>query len=522
MIPRSKQTNSQFAKCYLAACVALMLAASPAAATIQDRVFEPSCVAKIDITAPPQSITNLYADPKGAYQPATMTFDVCGNGTEIYGPLNVTFRLKGNGSFRTLDGKAAFKVKMPSGNRIDGLKSLTLNNMVQDPSSMREALAYEAYRAIGVAAPRAGYAVVKLNGLDYGLHVNVETLDERFTAEHFPSTQHLYESPDWPLFPEKSQRDILPANVPNYQVEQGSTSSRSDLEALAGISQIFGPDEWWTAFQQKFNAEKVLRYWAAEAYLGDSDDFTNGVNNFYLQSNAAGVFEFLPWGRDHSLTLTRTLSPQLDDPSSASAVADRCFKYAPCFAAYRSQRAYVSETIIGLDLVSRARQIESAIKQSVSEDTRRPVDELAQCEAANADIGFLVTREMLWAAWYRGPNIASIQSSQPIACRPPEPDVPPATPELGHSVSINGGAHKTRSRRVSLSISWPSGVVAASVSNDAGFARSRAFAPSSTIKWTLAKPRGPRRIGKVYVRFLAEDGTLLAAAHDAIRVLPRR
>ena len=49
-------------------------------------------------------------------------------------------RLKGQASFRPLGKKAAFKVKFPEANRLLGLKSMTLNNMVQDASMVHETL----------------------------------------------------------------------------------------------------------------------------------------------------------------------------------------------------------------------------------------------------------------------------------------------------------------------------------------------------------------------------------------------
>jgi hypothetical protein len=42
--------------------------------------------------------------------------------------------------------------------RFDGLRRLTLNNMVQDRSMIREHVAYQAYAWLGVPAPRHGYA----------------------------------------------------------------------------------------------------------------------------------------------------------------------------------------------------------------------------------------------------------------------------------------------------------------------------------------------------------------------------
>ena len=61
---------------------------------------------------------------------------------------------------------------------------------------IHESLAYTAFRATGVPAPRTGYAYVRVNGDDYGLHLNVETLDSVSLPTLRPfdaDTQHLYE-----------------------------------------------------------------------------------------------------------------------------------------------------------------------------------------------------------------------------------------------------------------------------------------------------------------------------------------
>jgi len=80
-------------------------------------------------------------------------------------------RLKGSGSFRTLDEKAAFLLNFDhpvDGQLLDGLEKLALNNMVHATSMEREVLGYELFRAGGVPAPRAAHAVVTVNGAPYG------------------------------------------------------------------------------------------------------------------------------------------------------------------------------------------------------------------------------------------------------------------------------------------------------------------------------------------------------------------
>lgn len=103
------------------------------------------------------------------------------------------------------------------GQRAFGQEKLTLNNLHQDDTAIHEWLAYRIFGAVGVPAPRVGYAHVTLDGSDYGTYLLVETLDERdFLARNFPSTFATYE----PL----AGQDITPENVPKFDVDKGATS----------------------------------------------------------------------------------------------------------------------------------------------------------------------------------------------------------------------------------------------------------------------------------------------------------
>jgi hypothetical protein len=516
------------------------LGATSAGAATQADVFNPYCVSRVDITASPTALANLHTDPKGAYQPATMIVNVCGS--ELLPEKAITFRLKGSGSFETLDGKASFKIKMSSANRIDGLKSLTLNNMVQDESAIHESLAYKAFRAVGVAAPRAGYAIVSINGADYGLHSNIESVDDRFLNAKFGTWQHLYEGPTWVDYPAASDRDIVPAAVPRYELQEGSASSTADLTDLANLSTVASEPDWWAAFQQKFDVTNFMRFMATELYIGEWDGYANDVNNFFLHSSTTGVFDFLPWGKDQSFTTDLSLDPT----SAVGIVFDRCLHTLPCRTAFRAARNDVAETIIGLDLVEEAHHLEHFIASAVAVDSRRHQTVLRQCQAVNDTIGFLIDREALWRTTYRVPasGITSAQTSTRMQCNasgpitpwpytpdptgptgptgPTEPVEPPveqvetppdAVADTPAGVLINAGAKFTKSRRVSLALSWPTNASKVEVSNDPAFAVSRNYGRTDTISWMLAGAPASSRSRAVFVRF---DDALTAADTIAI------
>ena len=515
---------------FTAAVLLFVVLPDSAETTPQQRMFDPSCVSEIAITAPATSIANLYADPKGEYQPATMTFDMCGLGNEVYGPLDVTFRLKGSGSFETLDGKAAFKVKMPSGQRIDGLKSLTLNNMVQDLSSMHEVLAYDAYRAVGVPAPRVGYANVSVNGASYGVHANVETPDNRFldTAFGAGAWQHLYESPEIDAGNVTyASRDILPDSVSHFQIDEGDKTTVTDLTTLAEISTIADDADWWAAFQTYFDTDEVMRFWAAATYIGDPDSFVADVNNYYLASSTSGKFSFLPWGTDRSFTE----SLELDPPVSNSEVLIRCMNHEPCYEAYRAQLDPVVEKIISLDLVGKAHSLYESLKPATAADPRKDMTMQDFCWAVDKTLKFLIVREYVWATEYRQPEstATSAQSSERLDCSslepvtpetaatgtppPTQPDDP--TPAAG-GVSVNGGARFTKNRKVSLTISWPEGASRVAISNDKRFAASRSFVNTTRTSWTLTKKPSSRGSRTVHAHFTGPGIAAIVAADTIV------
>jgi hypothetical protein len=213
--------------------LALLALAFPVTARAEDAavLYDPATVALIDLAIPVESREALAADP-GEYVDATFTLEA---GELAFGPHPVEVRLKGSTSFRPLGGKAAFKVKFPKEHRLLGLKSLTLNNMVQDPSMVREALGYEILRAAGVAAPHAGYAYVRVNGDGYGLYLNLETYDDVSMERLFDSTQHLYEA-DVPRV------DLAPGGASAFEVEEGDEDDLADLEALIAAANATGGD----------------------------------------------------------------------------------------------------------------------------------------------------------------------------------------------------------------------------------------------------------------------------------------
>lgn len=364
-------------------------------------MFDPGKVVGIDLSLPQSSIDALNADPD-EYRDATFTLTTTG---ATYGPLAVGARLKGGlGSFRDLSGKAAFKLRFNQ--RFLGLEKLTLNNMVQDDSMVHEVLAYDLFRAAGVAAPRAGYAYVRVNGADYGVYLNVETPDRVFLPRWFASTRHLLEG--------EYGADATPARAGRFEVDEGSESDLSDLDAL-----VAAVDDGTRDFSDRMapvaDLAQMARMWAVEKYAGHWDGYATNFgplhpNNYYLHSDDAGRFSMLPWGTDQ----TWVTHESFDQAGGEMFV--RCRADASCDALYRAAVRDVRALVPGLDLEARATAVAALLRPHQEADPRREqsMDEIDAAVAATR--AFLASRPAEVDAWLAppaGPGPGSPAGSSP-------------------------------------------------------------------------------------------------------------
>ena len=90
---------------------------------------------------------------------------------------NVALRAKGNTSLSMVrsygNNRYSFKIEFDhydSGNTYYGLDKLCLNNIIQDHTYMKDYLAYELMRDMGVPSPLCSYVYITVNGEDWGLY----------------------------------------------------------------------------------------------------------------------------------------------------------------------------------------------------------------------------------------------------------------------------------------------------------------------------------------------------------------
>lgn len=326
-----------------------VLAAEDPAATL----YDPDSIGVIKLELSPAAIQALTVDPEGEYQAGTFSYaETDGTPTGIGSfsePQPVEVRLKGSGSFRPLGQKAAFKLKFPKKEPFRGLRKMTLNNMVQDRSMVHERLAYEVFASVGVPHSRTGFVDVVLNGQDYGVHLNIESLDKVALEKRFgvfqDPPQHLYEG--------EYNADVAPSRVGLIEADEGDEADRSDLDALVTVVNG-GSGDWSDRVEPHADLPEMTRMWAAEHYMGHVDGYSgqdreNMPNNFYLYSDTAGRFQMLPWGTDQTWVEKQSFT------ASAGVLFDGCLADTSCNAMYKAANGEVLQKVPALDLDTVAR-----------------------------------------------------------------------------------------------------------------------------------------------------------------------
>jgi hypothetical protein len=399
-------------------------------------MYEPDSVVAIDLTLPQASVEALEAvPPTSVYQEATFslaeTDGTPGGIGELSAPLTVGIRIKGKaGSFRPLPQKSAFKLKFNSfvsGQKFLGLKKMTLNNMVQDPSMLHETLSYEAFRAMGVQGSRTGYAFVRLNGEPLGVYLNIEDLDDVGLEKRFgefDDPQHLYEG--------EYGVDVRPEDVEDFEVDEGDDESLGDLEALAAAADDELAPDWSERLAPHADLDQMTRMWTVEKYTGHWDGYAGAPddaehdlpNNYYLFSDATGRFQMLPWGTDQ----TWEIPGPFDDPGGL--LFNGCLADTSCAESYEAAAALALETIPALDFDTTARCTAGLLAswQALEEESVQPYDSAQIATAVHATREFIAARPGELGEWLGVEAPLAIAGPDPCPVAPPASRPEPALP----------------------------------------------------------------------------------------------
>jgi len=265
------------------------------------------------------------------YFPATITID----GTTV---TNVGLRKKGNlGSLSTT--RPGLKVKANeyvTGQKIAGLKQLTLNNNKQDDTLISQCLGYGLFRQAGVPAPRCAFAHVTVNGADLGVYTHVESIRDGFLVRNFGDDNgNLFESGG----------DFVVGGTGGFQPKNNETMPDCTALDAAATALQAPPADLATQLGAVVELDEFLRFWAMEVVTGHWDGYANNRNNYYVYESATtGKLSFIPWGTD-ALFEARVRSTRPQAVYACGAMAWKLYNAPPTRAMYLAELTDVLDTV---------------------------------------------------------------------------------------------------------------------------------------------------------------------------------
>lgn len=245
------------------------------------------------------------------YVPATLTYqgqtwaDIGVRYKGGYGTLTLCFDGQGNRTCPKLSLKLKFD-EYVDGQRFYGLKRLNFHSMIYDDSHLRDRLAYQLFRDVGVPAPRAVHARLVVNGELLGLFALVEEIDGVFTEEHFDAI----DGGDGNLYKEVWPVHAGPARyVAALDTNAGASVDRmvrfADALTASSDATFRATIESWT------DAPVLMNYLAVDRFIDHWDgivgwycpDTVNCFNHNYFWYEQADTDRMwlLPWDMDNSL-----------------------------------------------------------------------------------------------------------------------------------------------------------------------------------------------------------------------------
>jgi spore coat protein CotH len=275
---------------------------------VEGHVFNDSIIPRVDILMDPDSLAVMYDDLYTDHEyPATFIFN---NGTATDTLENTGIRIRGNTSQTSQ--KKSFKIdfnEFVPGRKFYGLEKLHLNGEHNDPCITRSRLYWDILESMNVPGSRANHVDLFINGIFFGLYVNVEVVDENFLYSRFgnnygnlykclyPADLHFINSN-----PESYKLIVNDRRVYELETNQDD-DDYSDLSTFISMLHFTADTDFVNELEKQFNVNSFLRAYALDVASGNWDDYAYNINNYYLYYNPEkGKFEYIVYDTDNTLT----------------------------------------------------------------------------------------------------------------------------------------------------------------------------------------------------------------------------
>ncbi len=251
-----------------------------------------------------------------------------------------------------------------------GLNKLSLNNMLGDPSLIKEYLSYYLLTEMKVPTPEYAYTKLYINNKYQGLYFMLEPIDTSL------SMRTLNQDNNFIVKPKKNGGTLIYNNeLDNYIDNNGNFDFskilydkngnviepknnilekyngiwENDIDTLNNIHKDLPTFFKWLKrlnelnnledknteyYEEELNkiidVDSLMRYWAANVYLVNSDSYSSiTVENYALHMSKDGYVTIIPWdynytfGAIHMLNTNNVINYNIYDPTIGCKIGDR-------------------------------------------------------------------------------------------------------------------------------------------------------------------------------------------------------
>ena len=226
------------------------------------------------------------------------------------------FALKNSGNRTLRAPKRSWRIILDPavrGNRLAEMTRINLKAMYNDPSQMREALAWRLFGTAGIPAPRHTYAKLAFDNSYRGLFSVIEHVDKKFLRDHFGKNYrgNLYKTGYRDIggayLEHRTGRDgddsgcqyYIPGSAERtYRLQTNKNSPEAntydDLACfirtingigLPGDKGRFDTDAFRESVDGIMNVTAFLRWAAVNMLLGSWDNYYASGSNYYLYNS---------------------------------------------------------------------------------------------------------------------------------------------------------------------------------------------------------------------------------------------
>ncbi|MGN0609484.1 MAG: CotH kinase family protein [Oscillospiraceae bacterium] len=352
----------------------------------ENRLFDTSCVHTIDI---------VMDDWEGFIDGCEdEEYVVCAAVIDGEAFRNVGIRAKGNTSLSSVSAygndRYSFKIEFDhydSTKTYHGLDKLSLNNIIQDNTYMKDYLVYQMMNYMGAAAPLCSFAYITVNGEDWGLYLAVEAVEDSFSERCFGSSGNLYKPDSMSMgggkgngggFDPTEWENTADVTAENGDTAQTSGKTRREFGAKgenggmnggsargsSDVMLVYTDDDYdsysnifdnaktditnadkdrliaslktlneGTDIESVVDIDEVIRYFVVHNFVCNFDSYTGSmIHNYYLYESS-GVLSMIPWdynlafgsfgGAGSSSDATSMVNFPIDSPVSGGTTESR-------------------------------------------------------------------------------------------------------------------------------------------------------------------------------------------------------